>query len=483
MIKKYLHLALLAFVGFNSPAIAQLPKDSIQLILNTEIKNKRSVGIAAGFINTNGKEVICAGQTALGNAKQPDGNTLYEIGSISKVFTAIILADMVIKKQLSLNDPISKYLPATVKTPQRNGAAITLLDLATHRSGLPRMPDNFNPKDPNNPYIDYTVQQLYDFISNYTLTRDIGEKYEYSNLAVGLLGHILCLVNKSDYETLLKQRITSVLTMPSTVVSLNETLKKRMAVGHNENLMPVSNWDLNILAGAGGIRSSVNDMLTFAAANAGILKTPLDSAIKMTQIFRNKSETPEFDMGLGWHIFTYEGQKYLNHNGGTGGFRTFIGVDRVKQIGVVVLANASNGVDDIGFHILNSNFVLEPYVYQWHLKDAISQKLKNKGVDSALALYQTLKIEHQEKYIFNEQQLNNLGYELITEKKLKEAIALFQTNVYDYSGSWNVYDSLGEAYMLNGEKGLAIENYLISIELNPENENGKAMVKKMQEGK
>jgi D-alanyl-D-alanine-carboxypeptidase/D-alanyl-D-alanine-endopeptidase len=226
MIKKYLHLALLAFVGFNSPAIAQLPKDSIQLILNTEIKNKRSVGIAAGFINTNGKEVICAGQTALGNAKQPDGNTLYEIGSISKVFTAIILADMVIKKQLSLNDPISKYLPATVKTPQRNGAAITLLDLATHRSGLPRMPDNFNPKDPNNPYIDYTVQQLYDFISNYTLTRDIGEKYEYSNLAVGLLGHILCLVNKSDYETLLKQRITSVLTMPSTVVSLNETLKK-----------------------------------------------------------------------------------------------------------------------------------------------------------------------------------------------------------------------------------------------------------------
>ena len=181
MIKKYLHLALLAFIGFNSFAIAQLPKDSIQLILNTEISNKRSVGIAAGFINAKGKEVICAGQTALGNTKQPDGNTLYEIGSISKVFTSIILADMVIKKQVSLNDPISKYLPATVKTPQRNNAAITLLDVATHRSGLPRMPDNFNPKDPDNPYIDYTVQQLYDFISNYTLTRDIGEKYEYSN--------------------------------------------------------------------------------------------------------------------------------------------------------------------------------------------------------------------------------------------------------------------------------------------------------------
>jgi CubicO group peptidase (beta-lactamase class C family) len=483
MIRNYLLLVLPTIFLLNINVSAQLPKDSIRLILQQEVQNKRSVGIAAGYITAQGKEVICAGQTALVNGKQPDGNTLFEIGSISKVFTSIILADMVLKKQVNLNDPISKYLPATVKTPQWNGKQITLLDLATHRSGLPRMPDNFAPKDENNPYTDYTAKELYAFLNNYTLPRDIGEKYEYSNLAVGLLGHILCLVNKSDYETLLKQRITSVLNMPSTVVNLSPELKKQMAIGHNEILAPVSNWDMAVLAGAGGIRSSVNDMLIFAAANAGITKSPLDSAIKFTQIFRNHAEIPEFDMGLGWHIFTYENNKYLNHNGGTGGFRTFIGVDRNKQIGVVVLSNAGNDVDDIGFHILNSNFVLEPYVYPWHIKDAMREQIKNKGIDSALAFYQNLKMEREGKYIFNEEQLNTLGYELIAEKKLKEAIALFQTNINDYSGSWNVYDSLGEAFMLNGDKDLAIEYYQISIELNPNNENGKAMVKKMQEGK
>lgn len=483
MIKNYFLLALTTFLLLNTAVNAQLPKDSIRLILKQEIQNKRSVGIAAGFITAKGNEVICAGQTALVNDKQVDGNTLFEIGSISKVFTCIILADMVIKKEVSLNDPISKYLPATVKPPQRNGKEITLLDLATHRSGLPRLPDNFAPKDENNPYADFTAKELYAFLNNYTLTRDIGEKYEYSNLAVGLLGHILCLVNKCDYETLLKQRITSVLNMPSTVVSLSPELKKQMAIGHNENLAPVSNWDMAVLAGAGGIRSSVNDMLVFASANAGITKTPLDSAIKFTQIFRNHCDVPEFDMGLGWHIYTYENNKYLNHNGGTGGFRTFIAVDKAQHIGVVVLANAGNDVDDIGFHTLNSNFILEPYTYKWYLKEEIRDCITKKGIDSALVLYQDLKMERKAKYIFNEEQLNTLGYELIAEKKIKEAIALFQANIADYSGSWNVYDSLGEAYMLNGEKDLAIEYYQISIELNPENVNGKAMVKKMQEGK
>jgi tetratricopeptide (TPR) repeat protein len=188
-------------------------------------------------------------------------------------------------------------------------------------------------------------------------------------------------------------------------------------------------------------------------------------------------------MGLGWHILTYENNQYLNHNGGTGGFRTFIGIDKVKQIGVVVLGNSANEVDDIGFHIINNNFLLEPYIYQWYLRDEMREIINNKGIESAMTFYQNIKIEHNPKYIFNEEQLNMLGYELITEKKLKDAITLFQANVADYSSSWNVYDSLAEAYMLNGEKELSIANYEISIELNPDNVNGKAMVKKMQEGK
>ena len=119
-----------------------------------------------------------------GTGRPLDGNTVFEIGSISKVFTALVLADMVRKGELALEDPVAKYLPDTVKVPARNGRQITLLDLATQSSGLPRMPTNFTPKDPANPYADYTIRQLYDFLSGYQLPRDPGERYEYSNLGL-----------------------------------------------------------------------------------------------------------------------------------------------------------------------------------------------------------------------------------------------------------------------------------------------------------
>src|SRR5207247_418034 len=134
--------------------------------------------------------------------KAVNGDSVFEIRSVSKVFTATLLADMVERGEVSLSDPISKYLPTSLKTPTRNGKEITLLDLSTQTSGLPRLPDNLAPKNPLNPYADYSVEQMYAFLSRYTLTRDIGSKYEYSNLCVGLLGHILALRAGTDYETL-----------------------------------------------------------------------------------------------------------------------------------------------------------------------------------------------------------------------------------------------------------------------------------------
>ena len=120
--------------------------------------------------------------------RQPDGDTVFEIGSITKVFTSLILADMVERGEVKLDDPVSKFLPASVTVPSRNGRQITLLDISMQISGLPRMPNNMKPADPENPYADYDPAKLYEFLSGYTLQRDIGEKYEYSNLAVGLLG-------------------------------------------------------------------------------------------------------------------------------------------------------------------------------------------------------------------------------------------------------------------------------------------------------
>jgi len=154
---------------------------------------KKSVGIVVGMIGPQGSRTVGYGKLSATDPRTPDGDTVYEIGSVTKVFTSLLLADMVQKGEVKLDDPVSKFLPATVKVPERNGKKITLLDLATQSSGLPRMPENFHPKDPANPYADYTPARMYEFLSGYQLTRDPGEKYEYSNLGVGLLGHALSL--------------------------------------------------------------------------------------------------------------------------------------------------------------------------------------------------------------------------------------------------------------------------------------------------
>ena len=137
----------------------------------------------------------------------PNSNTLFEIGSISKVFTGIALAHMVATEGLSLDDPIEDYLPDQVTVPSRNGELIRLIHLATHRSALPRLPTNMNPADSNNPYADYTIENLYEFLSGYELPRGIGAAPEYSNLAVGLLGHLLELETELSYEDLVRERI------------------------------------------------------------------------------------------------------------------------------------------------------------------------------------------------------------------------------------------------------------------------------------
>ena len=155
------------------------PSDSeIRQILVKRIdEEKQGAGIVIGVIDAKGRRVVSYGSLEKGDKRPLDGDTLFEIGSITKVFTALLLADMVQRGEVKLDDPISKYVPTSAKIPQRDGKQITLVDLATHTSGLPRMPGNFTPKDPANPYIDYTEDQLYTFLSSYELPRDVGIKF------------------------------------------------------------------------------------------------------------------------------------------------------------------------------------------------------------------------------------------------------------------------------------------------------------------
>jgi serine-type D-Ala-D-Ala carboxypeptidase/endopeptidase len=262
---------------------------------------------------------------------------------------------MVGRNEVALDDPAAKYLPKDVKMPERSGKFITLLDLSTHSSGLPRLPSNLKLKDPANPYADYGVADLYRFLSGYTLPRDPGSEFEYSNLGGGLLGHLLAYCAGTDYESIIRSRITEPLRMPDTGITLCSSIKQRMATGHSSMLAPVANWDLPTLAGAGALRSSANDILTLLEAFLGYKESALAPAMKaMLEVRRPAGQ---MTIGLAWLIYTTDGKEIAWHNGGTGGFRSFVGFDPKERVGVVVLSNAS-GVDDVGFHLLNARLPL-----------------------------------------------------------------------------------------------------------------------------
>ena len=318
---------------------------------------QHGVGIVVGVIDAEGRRVFSYGELRRGEHQRPDGDTIFEIGSITKVFTTTVLADMVARGEVTLDEPVAKLLPETVHVPERGGA-ITLEHLATHSSGLPRLPDNLTPADVSNPYADYTVEQLYAFLSGYQLPRDVGATVEYSNLGVGLLGVALARRAGSDYESLVKARITGPLGMKDTTITLTPAQQQRFATGYGVDLQPTSHWDIPTLAGAGALRSTANDMLTFLAANLGLVESPLAAAMAEASRPRRDSGLPDMEMGLAWLTRKGAHSEIVWHNGGTGGFHSFIGFDRHQGRGVVVLANCAHNIDDIGFHLLDASIPL-----------------------------------------------------------------------------------------------------------------------------
>ena len=355
-------LFLTAWIISCAAAFTQVPSDAeIRKILAERVGENSGIGIVVGVVDANGRRVVAYGSLAKNDSRRLDGDTVFEIGSMSKVFTSLLLMDMKIRGEVALTDPVSKYLPPSVKMPERNGRQITFADLSTQSSGLPRIPSNFSPKDSENPYADYTVQQMYDFLSGYQLTRDIGSKYEYSNLGVGLLGHVLSLRAGMSYEALVRARICDPLGMANTRVTLTPAMKARLAIGHNSAVAAVANWDIPTLAGAGAIRSTVNDMLIFLAANLGYVKTPLAQAMADEVSIRRPTGIPDMEIAYAWHVQTKDGSSIIWHNGGTGGYRTFMGFDPKARAGVVVLSNISTaaGQDDLGRHLLNASYPLQ----------------------------------------------------------------------------------------------------------------------------
>jgi len=325
--------------------------DTIRAMLAQRVEACRlSPGMVVGITERGDRRLIAHGRADAFGSSLTEG-ALFEIGSVTKLFTVLLLADMACRREVSLDEPVVALLPTGVRVPERNGRAITLAHLATHLSGLPCLPTNFEPNDPANPYADYTAERLYDFLSACELARTPGDTFEYSNLGVGLLGHALALRGGIDYATLVQSRILVPLGMNATAVGLSGMLAARLAPGHDDSLEPVAGWDFAALAGSGGFRSCAADLLLFLEALIAPDTSPLGLAAGILV-------APPEQRGLGLGLLPPEGHMRLQHEGRTGGYCSYVGCISAWRRGVVVLANAAvyGAVADLGVHILDTRW-------------------------------------------------------------------------------------------------------------------------------
>lgn len=333
-----------------------IPSDARIRSVLVNLVDRRHVapGMVIGIIEPSGRRVIAYGRQDLNDPRQVDGDTLFEIGSITKLFTTLLLTDMVQRGEVKLDDPAARFLPPAMTLPERNGRQITLLDLATHTSGLPNFPYNLGARNPLNPFADYSDRGLATFLSSYRLPRTPGSYWEYSSLGVGLLGNLLAWREHTTYEALVTRRVLVPLGMTSTGITLTADEARRLSPGHTAWFARAPNWDLPTLAGAAALRSSANDMLTFLAANLGYARTPLNGAMGAMLAVRRPTDWPYDAQAIGWVVSqTYMGE-VVQHEGKTSGYRTYVAFDPRRRTGVVVLANAATEVDlgDVGDRLL-----------------------------------------------------------------------------------------------------------------------------------
>lgn len=325
----------------------------LQQALTTQLAPATGVGVTIGVVAHGVRKIFSYG------AVKPD--SVFEIGSITKTFTGLVLAQLVEQKQVKLDEPVRALLPKGTTMAPASGAEITLLDLSAQRSGLPRLPDNMKPADATNPYVEYDARALYAFIASHGVALPEKPVFGYSNLGVGLLGQALANRAGSTYETLVQREILAPLGMRETVVRLTPALTKRLAPGHAAGNQPQPGWDFGSLAGAGAIRSTAADMLTYLEAQlhpdrvTGKTREARTLAAAITASHEVRGE-----VGGGMHIalnwFRIDAIGSYWHNGATGGFSSYALFDPAKDYAVIVLFNRSiddgSFADELGKHIV-----------------------------------------------------------------------------------------------------------------------------------
>lgn len=343
-IKYTLKITLLLLASAGLSAGAGIPQ-AVQSEVNQRIEHQLNPSIVIGLYENGESNYYVKGFQNLVTQKPANIQTVYEIGSITKTFTGLLLAQMVQENQLQLDDPIQDYWPQPFSLVDGDKQAITFKQLSTHSSGLPRLPSNLSvfSQDPN---ADYDRQQLLAAVNQLELQKT-AINYAYSNFAVGLLGETLATLTQSTYNDLITTKVLKPLKLNQTYMLLDQVPKPLLAQGYR-GAAAVDPWQFQALAGAGSIRSSIEDLLAYGVAHLKPEQHDLTAAMQL-------ATTPHFQqdslrVGLGWHI---NQAGLIWHNGGTAGFRSIIMIDPIKQQVAAGITNSTNNLEDMVLHLMD----------------------------------------------------------------------------------------------------------------------------------
>lgn len=384
-------LTSLLVLHSNDTLLAQSRPDSLKnnikrAVINL-IDNQAAVGTVIAFLENGKEDYFVYGLANQLNKQAITKQSVFDIGSITKTFTSLLLADLVAKGKVKLEDPVQKFLPNSVRMPTYKGQPITLISLATHTSGLPSYPPNFEPKDLLNSIASFGTKELYAFLNSYQLTRGVGTP-EYSNLGVGLLGHTLTLITGKSYAQLVQEIILTPLQMSE---SSTTTKSPYLTVGHVDN-RAVAHWDLDVFAGAGAVRSNAVDMMRYLKAQMSIQPASLKTAIELTQ-------QPRLDVDkntrfcLGWALRSAGTDEFYLHNGATPGYTAFMGFSRKTNKAIIILNNSEQSLDELGMYFFDPSvkltltkkaitvplLTLQQYVGQYELEPGVMVDVKLEG--------------------------------------------------------------------------------------------------------
>ncbi len=368
-----LNLTLLSFavsccVGVRSASSQNISDQWVEKAAGPLVTNRVADGLSVGYIEGEHYGIVHLG-TSNRAGKKANNLTVYEIGSISKVFTGLLLADAVVRGEIDLNAAASVTNEAGIRLPSRDGKSIKWIDLATHRSGLPRLPSNLPLTDLKNPYRAYDSKKAAAFLNQYELPRQPGDSHEYSNLGGCVLGYLVAQKAGKTYEQLLRERITEPLRMTDCTVSLSSDQRKRLALPHDKFGSATVPWTFADLPGAGGIRTTMRDMMRFAKAQLTPPTGTLGEAIELAWKQHREADASGPAMGLGW-IIAGNGQTRW-HNGGTGGSHAALFINRELQCAVVVLCNTSaDEVDQLAMQLIRKAAGVETKAEQGERNDA-----------------------------------------------------------------------------------------------------------------